>query len=219
MSIRAQGIEVRANGRTLLEDVDLEVGAGEIVCVVGPSGSGKTTLLSVLGGLLQPTQGHVEIDDARITGFSDRARSRFRRDRIGFVFQSFHVLADRSILENATLPARLGGKVKGGSSKKRATELLERLGLGKRLSSQVRELSGGERQRLALARALFYDPSVLLCDEPTGNLDPKTGGGVVEWLSQLAHDDGRKVLVVTHDPALEAVADRVVRLLDGRVQS
>jgi putative ABC transport system ATP-binding protein len=200
-----------------LEGVSVEVASGSFVAIVGPSGSGKSTLLNLLGALDRPSTGRVIVADVDLGGLDDDARTRFRRERLGFVFQFFNLLPTLSAIENAMLPARLAGRPRR-ETEARAKELLERVGLGARLDHLPDQLSGGEMQRVAVARALLMDPPVVLADEPTGNLDTKSGEVVLELL-RGAVDDRRTVVLVTHDPRIAARADRVLKIVDGRVVS
>ena len=200
-----------------VDDVTLDLRRGELVLVSGPSGSGKTTLLAMLGGLLRPTSGRIVLDGEEITGMDEHALPNLRARKIGFVFQSFHLLASLTAEENVLFPATLlGGDLR--DARQRARVLLERLGLSKRLRFRPRDLSGGEKQRVAIARALVNGPPLILADEPTGNLDSKSGQEVVMILHDVVRDDGRAVLMVTHDPRVEEVADRVLWLEDGRLR-
>jgi putative ABC transport system ATP-binding protein len=200
-----------------LEGVSVEVASGSFVAIVGPSGSGKSTLLNLLGALDRPSTGRVIVADVDLGRLDDDARTRFRRERLGFVFQFFNLLPTLSAIENAMLPARLAGRPRR-ETEARAKELLERVGLGSRLHHLPDQLSGGEMQRVAVARALLMDPPVVLADEPTGNLDTKSGEVVLELL-RGAVDDRRTVVLVTHDPRIAARADRVLKIVDGRVVS
>ncbi|MFQ6004461.1 MAG: ATP-binding cassette domain-containing protein [Woeseia sp.] len=197
-----------------VDDVSVDIARGEMVLVMGPSGSGKTTLISMLGGLLKPTAGRVVIDGTDITGMSEAELPRIRARKIGFVFQAFNLLDALSVEENILFPARL---VAGGmaAAAERADALIERLGLTQRRHALPRTLSGGEKQRVAIARALINAPPLILADEPTGNLDSVNGQEVTMILYDIAHDEGRSVILVTHDPRVEDVADRVLWLEDG----
>jgi putative ABC transport system ATP-binding protein len=200
-------VKVYGSGPTAVDavrGVSLDLRAGELVLVMGPSGSGKT-LLSMLGGLLRPTSGAIEI------GGTDTAR------QIGFVFQAFNLLASLTAKENIMFPARLAA-VGHRAARARAEALLERLGLTERRHALPRSLSGGEKQRVAIARALINEASIILADEPTGNLDSERGQEVVMILHDLARDEGRSVLIVTHDPRVEDVADRILWLEDGSLR-
>lgn len=197
----------------VLDGVDLELSAGELVAVVGRSGSGKSTLLHLLGGLDRPDGGTIELDGARIDQAGDRVLAQVRRDKVGFVFQAFHLLPELSGIENVLLPARI---TRDREALRRGRALVEQLGLdgaGQRLPVV---LSGGEQQRLAIARALVNDPLLLLADEPTGNLDPESGAHVVELLRRVA-GSGKAVLVVTHELSVVEQADRILRLERGKL--
>jgi ABC-type lipoprotein export system ATPase subunit len=196
----------------VLERVDLDVARGEFVAVVGRSGSGKSTLLHLLGGLDRPDAGEIELDGVRVDRLDERRLTDVRRRKIGFVFQSFHLLPELSGIENVLLPARLARD--GVEAAPRARELLARLGLTTLARRLPTELSGGEQQRLAIARALINDPPLVLADEPTGNLDDESGADVLDLLRRAA-DSGRAVVLVTHDRAATHIADRVLRLDGG----
>lgn len=204
--------EVRA-----VNDVSLEIAPSEIALIKGPSGSGKTTLLSMLGGLLRPTDGHVEIDGVDITGASEAQLPTIRALKVGFIFQAFNLLEALTVEENILFPAQLrSGGISG--AKGRAAGLLERLDLVHRRAALPRTLSGGEKQRVAIARALINEPPLILADEPTGNLDSHSGQEVMMTLHDVARDERRAVLVVTHDPRVEDIADRVLWLEDGSLR-
>ncbi|MCD6351058.1 MAG: ABC transporter ATP-binding protein [Armatimonadetes bacterium] len=204
---RTRGGEVRA-----LDEVDLTIERGEFVTVRGPSGSGKSTLLLTVGGMVHPTQGKVFVDDADLYALSAGRRGRLRAEKIGFVFQMFHLLPYLTAVENVLVPALAGNRV----NEEKAIELLEYLKLGDRVRHRPAELSTGERQRVALARALIKDPEILLADEPTGNLDPDNAHQVMEYFADF-HKRGGTVLVVTHDPVADEYADRLVLLEAGRI--
>lgn len=206
----ATGAPVRA-----VDGVTLELSRAALTLVMGPSGSGKTTLLSLIGGLLAPSEGDVEVDGTRLATLSPAALTAFRLRRVGFVFQRFRLLEALSALENIELPLTLAG-VGRPESRERARALAERVGLTVRLDARAGTLSGGEQQRAAIARALANDPPVLLADEPTGSLDSRAGQRIIELLHDAAAR-GVAVLVVTHDGRLERHADTVVRMEDGRV--
>jgi putative ABC transport system ATP-binding protein len=199
-----------------LVDVTLRVGAGESVAVTGPSGSGKSTLLSILGCLDRPTSGRYTLDGVAVSGLGDAELSRLRNRRIGFVFQSFHLIPQLTVAENVETPL-LYGPVPVGEWRVRAAACLEKVGLAHRADHRPAELSGGEAQRAAIARALVCEPAVLLADEPTGNLDSATGEEIAALLGAL-HREGRTLVVVTHNEALARRAQRIVRLRDGRVE-
>ncbi len=201
---------------TVLHDLALEVRAGERVAVVGSSGSGKTTLLNLLGGLDRPSAGEVHVAGQSLLELGEAAMGRFRNRHIGFVYQFHHLLAEFTALENAALPLIVRGH-KRKPAIVRAREILARVGMAERGDHKPGELSGGERQRVAIARALITDPSVVLMDEPTGNLDQSTAANILALMDELARDSACAFVVVTHDPALAAHQDRVLRLDDGRL--
>ncbi|HZV05458.1 MAG TPA: ABC transporter ATP-binding protein [Gemmataceae bacterium] len=196
-----------------LRPTTLDMAAGEFVAVVGPSGSGKTTLLSIVGGMLAPDDGKVWLEGQSLYDLQLRERTRLRRERIGFVFQSFNLVSYLSAVENVQLPLYLAG-VAPRTQRQRAVHLLERLGLGDRLGHRPVHLSVGQQQRVALARTLANDPALILADEPTGNLDPDMRGQVLDLLGEFQRE-GRTIVMVTHDPAAAARADRILRLVDG----
>jgi putative ABC transport system ATP-binding protein len=200
----------------VLRDVSFSIPQGAFVAIVGPSGSGKTTLLGLLAGLDTPSRGQVLIDAADLTGMSEDARARLRGEKVGFVFQSFQLLGTLTALENVQVPLELRGE---RGARERATELLGRVGLADRLHHFPTQLSGGEQQRVALARAFANAPRILFADEPTGNLDSETGARIVHLLESLNRESGATVILVTHDAALAARAQRVITLSDGRVVS
>jgi putative ABC transport system ATP-binding protein len=200
----------------VLRGIDLRIDAGEFVSIMGPSGSGKTTLLELCGALSRPSEGEVRFEGAPIQQLEDHQLADLRARRLGFVFQSFHLLPRMSALRNAALPLVYAG-VRRAEREARASALLERFGLRDRLEHRPAELSGGERQRVAIARALVNEPAVILADEPTGNLDGKTGREILDVFTRL-HGEGRTLIVVTHDDAVAARAGRVVRLRDGLIE-
>ena len=200
---------------TILDRVDLAIGAGEFVAVLGPSGSGKSTLLALMAGLDRPTSGEVRIDGQPIQSLSEDGLALLRRKKIGFVFQSFQLLGNLTARENVLLPMELLGLDDAPS---RAGELLAAVGLQDRGHHYPSQLSGGEQQRVALARAFASRPAILLADEPTGNLDGATGRKVLELLTDLWRREGTTLVLVTHDPAVAALADRSIHLRDGQVE-
>ncbi|CUW37658.1 putative transporter subunit: ATP-binding component of ABC superfamily [Magnetospirillum sp. XM-1] len=200
----------------VLDGIDLEVVAGETVGVVGPSGSGKSTLLMIMAGLERPTSGRVSVGGTDFSGLDEDGLARFRRDRIGIVFQSFHLIPTMTALENVAVPLELAGHADPFGA---AQEELGRVGLGKRLSHYPGQLSGGEQQRVALARAFVMRPTLLLADEPTGNLDGATGRAVMDLLFDLNARFGTALVLVTHDDHLAARCGRVVRVEDGKIRS
>jgi len=207
---RQGGNDIRA-----LDGIDLHIAPGEFVAIMGPSGSGKSTLLNVLGALDRPDSGRYRLADDEISALDDDAASAVRNRRIGFVFQSFHLLPRLTVLENVLLPQRYARdadpEVAG-----RALALLERIGLGERTGHLPGQLSGGQLQRAAIARALLNRPALLLADEPTGNLDSKSATDVMALLKEL-HDGGQTLVLVTHDPDIAAGAQRTIHLRDGRI--
>ena len=200
----------------VLRGVSLEVARGEVVAVVGASGAGKSTLLQIAGTLMRPDGGRVVIDGTDVGALGDRALSRFRNERIGFVFQFHHLLPEFSALENVMIPALIGRRDKRAAAR-RAAELLETMGLAERLEHKPAALSGGEQQRVAIARALMNDPAVLLADEPSGNLDSRNREEIHRLFFDLRDRTGQTVVIVTHDEGLAATADRRVVMSDGRV--
>jgi len=198
-----------------LDGIDLHVAQGEFIAIMGPSGSGKSTLLNVLGGLDRPDSGHYRLAQDEISALDDDAASDVRNRRIGFVFQSFHLLPRLTVLENVLLPQRYA-RTPDPDAPERARTLLERIGLGKRLDHLPGQLSGGQLQRAAIARALLNEPDLLLADEPTGNLDSNSAADVMALLREL-HAGGQTLVLVTHDPAIAASAQRTIHLRDGRV--
>ncbi len=198
-----------------LDGVTLEVAEREFVAVMGPSGSGKSTLLHMLGLLDQPDSGTIEVAGQPTSGLSDDELTGLRRDQLGFLFQSFELIPNLSARENILLPSEVAGRL--APARVRLDELSTQLSIGDRLDHRPRQLSGGQRQRVALARALINDPAVVLADEPTGNLDTKTGSEVLGLLRSGVDEMGWTVVMVTHDPAAAMVADRIVFLRDGRV--
>ena len=196
-----------------VDGVDLTVAPGETVAIMGPSGCGKSTLLYLLGGLDRPTAGEIWLDGQDITRMSERALARLRRDAVGFVFQAFHLMDELTAVENVELPALLAGR-SPRAARRRAEELLERIGLANRARFLPTQLSGGQRQRVAVARALVADPLVVLADEPTGNLDSASTRDVLRLFDQL-HRAGQTLVIVTHDVQVAATADRMISMSDG----
>ena len=202
----------------VVKNVSLSIGAGEFVCLVGKSGCGKTTLLSLLSGLEKPTSGKVMLDGKEITDASEDELALFRRENVGFIFQSFNLIPTLSAWENVALPL-FPIKMAGEERERRAMELLDKMELGHRTEHLPSALSGGEKQRVAIARALINKPKVLFADEPTGNLDSSTGDAIMEILNRLHADEGVAILMVTHEVELAKTAERLVRMHDGKVIS
>jgi lipoprotein-releasing system ATP-binding protein len=207
----------------VLKGVDLAVRAGEFLGIVGNSGSGKSTLLHLLGTLDRPDQGRIMLDGERIDNLSSERRDRLRNGTFGFIFQFYHLLPELTALENVLMPMMIAHSVFGWflrrhEMRRRAAELLDRVGLSHRLTHRPRELSGGEMQRAAIARALITRPRILLADEPTGNLDAANGTDIVRLLRDLNRQDGLTIIMVTHNTEILSVTDRVVRLVAGRVE-
>jgi len=198
-----------------LHDITLAIKRGEFLSVMGPSGSGKSTLLNIIGGLDQPTSGEVFIDDRPLHGISDDDLTLIRRRRVGFVFQFFNLLPILTAAENVSLPLLLEG-IPFAKVKPKAESLLRKVGLGERFEHRPEQLSGGEMQRVAIARALIADPSVLLADEPTGNLDSHTSSDIFRLLKDL-HSEGQTIVMVTHDPKAAAYGTRIITLRDGSI--
>ncbi len=200
---------------TALQSVDFAASRGEMVTVIGPSGSGKSTMLNLIGLLDTPSEGTVRVDGRDVTDFSEDDLTEERRSEIGFVFQDFHLLPMLTATENVELPSMWDPDV---DRHERAIRLLERVGLGDRLTHTPEQLSGGQRQRVAIARALVNHPDIVLADEPTGNLDRDTGQTILEELTRLKETENIAIVAVTHDEQLMDYADRVVQLVDGRIQ-
>lgn len=198
----------------VLSEINLTVLAGERIAVVGPSGSGKTTLLLLLAGLEQPTQGSVILDGVPLAGLDSDGLADLRRDRLGIVFQSFHLIPSLSALDNVAIPLEIAGQP---NIQARAREVLGRVGLGARLDHYPAQLSGGEQQRVAIARALVHEPRLVVCDEPTSALDQDTGRRVMELLREVAVAPGRALVIVTHDSRTYHFADRIARMNDGAI--
>jgi putative ABC transport system ATP-binding protein len=210
------GKEVTTGGKplTILRDVSFSVMAGEAVAVVGVSGSGKSTLLALLAGLDTPSNGRVAINGEDLFALNEDGRAALRARTMGFVFQSFQLLPSMTALENVLVPLELAG---ASGSRDKAAALLRRVGLGERLHHYPKQLSGGEQQRVAIARAFVTSPSLLLADEPTGNLDPATGAQIIDLMFELNRESHTTLVLVTHDESLSARCARVVRLLGGQV--
>lgn len=199
---------------TAVRDVSLAVSPGQIVLIMGPSGSGKTTLLSMLGALLKPTEGMIQLNGTTISALAENRLPEIRLKQFGFIFQDFNLLSALTALENVAIVAELAG-IRSAAARKKATTLLTELGLGERLNFLPEKLSGGEKQRVAIARALVNDPALILADEPTANLDSKIGHEIMRLLRRIAKEQGRSVVIVSHDQRIKDIADRVLWLEDG----
>ena len=198
----------------VLKDISLQVMQGEFVSIMGPSGSGKSTLLYILGGLDTPTSGHVLLNGTDISGFGDEKMSRIRRQKIGFVFQFYNLIPNLNVEENIMLPLLLDGKKMGGY-RKQLEQILEIVGLSDHRRHTPRELSGGQQQRVAIARALIGNPEILFADEPTGNLDSKTGAEIMALLREINKTSGQTIIMVTHSPEAAQNSSRVIHVQDG----
>ena len=218
ITVRGLRMRLDSGGRPVdvLTDISLEVPARQFVAIAGPSGSGKSTLLGLIAGLDRPTAGDITVRGVEITALGEDELARFRRDTIGYVFQSFHLIPTLSALENVAVPLELSGEA---GAMERARALLDDVGLSERGHHYPVQLSGGEQQRVAVARAVARRPSLLLADEPTGNLDSATGKQIIDLIVALNRNLGSTLVLVTHDPALAALADRVITLRDGRIVS
>lgn len=199
---------------TAVRDVSLSVSPGEIVLIMGPSGSGKTTLLSMLGALLKPTEGTIQLNGTTISALEENRLPDIRLRQFGFIFQDFNLLSALTAVENVAIVGELAG-IKSGEARRKAAALLTELGLKERLDFRPEKLSGGEKQRVAIARALVNDPTLILADEPTANLDSKIGHEIMRLLRRIAKEQGRSVIIVSHDQRIKDIADRVLWLEDG----
>jgi putative ABC transport system ATP-binding protein len=218
IAVKHLTMRLAAGGRsvTILDDISLDIPTKQMVAIVGPSGSGKSTLLGLIAGLDKPTSGSIILDGVDITGLPEREMTRYRRQKIGYIFQSFHLIPTLTALENVAVPLELNGDP---TARGRAEELLAAVGLRDRSGHYPVQLSGGEQQRVAVARAFACRPPILLADEPTGNLDSATGRQVIDLLLGLNRDHGSSLVLVTHDAALASHAERIVSLRDGRIES
>jgi lipoprotein-releasing system ATP-binding protein len=200
----------------VLKGIDLKVEKSQVVSILGPSGAGKSTLLHLLGGLDRPTEGKIYLEGVDLYNISDEGRAKIRNEKVGFVFQFYHLLPEFSALENVFFPALISGKKKRDLIEQ-AEQLLENVGLKDRLKHKPNQLSGGEQQRVAIARALMNNPELLLCDEPTGNLDSDTGRRICELLWWLNEKTKKTLIIVTHEEIIAREADRVIHIHDGKI--
>jgi ABC-type lipoprotein export system ATPase subunit len=216
--LAGEGLSKKYGSLEVVKGVSISVGAGEFVCLVGKSGCGKTTLLSLLSGLERPTKGDVVLNGKKINGASEDELALFRRENVGFIFQSFNLIPTLSAWENVALPL-FPIKMTAEERRRRATELLEQMELGHRMDHLPSALSGGEKQRVAIARALVNRPKIIFADEPTGNLDSATGDAIMDILNRLHSKEGVAILMVTHEVELAKTAERLIRMHDGEVIS
>jgi putative ABC transport system ATP-binding protein len=210
--------EVESNTINAVDEVSLEILPGEFVALVGPSGSGKTTMLAMLAGLLSPTQGNILIGGQDLAGMSEAGRTSFRRERVGFTFQSNNLVPYLTVRENVELMLKLNRRL-NGTTKRRASQLLEQLGLGDRMKNLPSQLSGGQQQRVAIARALVHKPNIVLADEPTASLDTKRAFQVVGTFADLVHAENLAGIMVTHDLRMVKFVDKIIQMQDGKVAS
>ena len=218
IAVQHLSMRLTAAGRpvTILDDVSLEIPSKQTVAVMGPSGSGKSTLLGLMAGLDRPTAGSIRLDGVEITSLSESQMARFRRVKIGYIFQSFHLIPTLTALENVLVPLELAGNI---AAKDEANEILQTVGLGHRVHHYPVQLSGGEQQRVAVARAFACRPPILLADEPTGNLDSLSGRHIMDLVLALHRDYGTTLVLVTHDRGIATLMHRVIALRDGRIES
>lgn len=206
------------NALHILKGINLSIHEGEVLSIVGPSGAGKSTLLHILGGLDNPTDGTIKIDHDDVYKLSDAKRARLRNTKLGFVFQFYHLLPEFTVLENVLLPVLIGDKKATlKQSEVCAIDLLSKVGLDKRISHRPYQLSGGEQQRVAIARALINNPKIVLCDEPTGNLDSETGKGIIDLLMSLNKKNNQTLVIVTHDESIAKISQKVIYMRDGKL--
>ena len=209
--IFGDGVEIKA-----LDGVDLDIERGEFLAIIGPSGSGKSTLLNQIGILDTPTSGTILLNGVNVTEMSDKQRSRTRNKELGFIFQYHHLLPDFNALENVMMPLLISG-IKSSQAREVARKVLDEVGLSDRMEHRPNQLSGGQNQRVAIARALVNKPSIVIGDEPTGNLDSKASDNIYELLRKLNREHNQTFILVTHDESMAAKTDRIIRLVDGRI--
>ena len=214
MTIKAEGIKKSFGDLLVLKGVDFEVDKAEVVSIMGASGAGKSTLLQILGTLMTPSSGSIEIDGKNVLAMGSKSLAAFRNSKIGFVFQAHHLLPEFNALENVMIPALIGGKSKKTAAEE-AERLLSEVGLSERMTHKPTELSGGEQQRVAIARALINSPAILFADEPSGNLDSRTKEDIHGLFFSLREKYGQTIVIVTHDPDLAAMCDRTYVMKDG----
>lgn len=214
MTIKAEGIKKSFGDLLVLKGVDFKVDKAEVVSIMGASGAGKSTLLQILGTLMTPSSGSIEIDGKNVLAMGSKELSAFRNSKIGFVFQAHHLLPEFNALENVMIPALIGGKSKKTAAEE-ASRLLSEVGLSERMTHKPTELSGGEQQRVAIARALINAPAILFADEPSGNLDSRTKEDIHNLFFSLREKFGQTIVIVTHDPDLAAMCDRTCVMKDG----
>lgn len=208
---RTKEIETQA-----LENINLTIDAGEFVSIMGPSGCGKSTLLNIIGLLDSPTSGQLYLDGVEVSSLSDKVMAKLRNRKLGFVFQNFHLIPALNVLDNVELPLLYRSGVSASERRKKATAVLEKVGLSHRMKHFPTQLSGGQCQRVAIARALIGEPAILLADEPTGNLDSKMGAEIIDILTQL-HHEGATIVMVTHDESIAEKTNRIIRMSDGQL--
>ncbi|HIT48162.1 MAG TPA: ABC transporter ATP-binding protein [Candidatus Coprenecus stercoripullorum] len=200
-----------------LENINLEIRGGEFVSIMGPSGCGKSTLLNIAGILDEPTSGKVELDGKDVSSLGTKEAAAFRNCKLGFVFQSFHLIPSLNVIDNVQIPLMYRKGISQRQKKEMATAMIEKVGLIHRMKHFPSQLSGGQCQRVAIARALVGDPKIILADEPTGNLDSKMGSEIMSMLHQINKNDGKTILMVTHNEAQARQTDRIIRMMDGRI--
>ncbi len=200
----------------VLHDINVTINMGELTLLVGPSGCGKTTLISIISGILSPTSGDVAVMGQFLGGLKDRAKTLFRRDMLGFIFQQYNLLPALTAAENAAMPLIAAG-LSNRLAVEKAAHLLRQIGMGAQIDKLPKQMSGGQQQRVAIARSLVHNPKLIVCDEPTAALDAKTGIEVMQLLREIANDSGRAVLIVTHDSRIYHFADRILEMSDGRI--